>query len=137
MTENYPEAAGKHAIDCRILYANGRFDGAGYLAGYAVECVLKTLIHVERGPKITVHDLQRLSVEAMRLASQPSQKTARYVTRPGVTVLTYKGSNGWRETLRYKATGAVSEKNAKAWVDEAQRLHKEIIVAMKLDGLIS
>ena len=137
MADNYPEAAGKHATDCRILFANGRFDGAGYLAGYAVECVLKTLIHVERGPKITVHDLQRLSVEAMRLASQPSQKTARYVTRSGVTLVTCKGSDGWRETLRYEAAGAVSEKSAKTWVDEAQRLHKEIIVAMKLDGIIS
>lgn len=136
MADNYPEAARKHATDCRILYANGRFDGAGYLAGYAVECVLKTLIKVESGTKVSDHNLLRLSSEAMRLASLPAQKTAKYVTRSGVTMLRYKGPDGWRETLRYEAAGVVSETDAKAWVDEAQRLHQEIIVAMKLDGMI-
>jgi hypothetical protein len=136
MADNYPEAASKHATDCRILHAKGRFDGAGYLAGYAVECVLKTLIWVESWPRISDHNLLRLSNEAMRLASLPTQKTAKYVTRPGVTMLKYKGPDGWRESLRYEAAGVVSETNAKAWVDEAQRLHKEVIVAMKLDGII-
>jgi HEPN domain-containing protein len=137
MTDNYPEAACKHATDCRILLTSGRFDGAGYLAGYAVECVLKTLIKVGGGPKISEHDLQLLKSEAMKLASLPLQKTAKYVTQSGVTTLAYRGRDGWRETLRYEAAGAVSENSTKVWVDEAQRLHKEIIVAMKLDGLIS
>jgi hypothetical protein len=136
MADNYPEAAGKHAVDCRVLLMGGRFDGAGYLAGYAIECVLKTLIKVEGGPKILHHDLGQLSSEAIRLASFPSRKTAKYVTRPNVTTLTYGAPDGWRETLRYEPPGVVSATKATAWVDEAQRLHKEVIIAMKLDGLI-
>jgi len=135
MPDNYPEAAGKHAVDCAALLAASRFDGAGYLAGYVVECVLKTLIRVENTAPRFDHDLGRLSRKAAKLASLPSQKTAKYVTTPNVTILTYGLPTGWDENLRYEAPGAVTEATAKAWVAEAQRLHREVIVAMKLDGV--
>jgi hypothetical protein len=38
--------------------------------------------------------------------------------------------------VRYKAPGAVSEATASAWVAEAQRLYREVIIAMKLDGVL-
>jgi hypothetical protein len=76
-----------------------------------------------------------LSRKAAKLASLPSQKTAKYVTTPNVTILTYGLPTGWDENLRYEAPGAVTEATAKAWVAEAQRLHREVIVAMKLDGV--
>jgi hypothetical protein len=136
MPENYPEAAGKHAGDCAALLAASRFDGAGYLAGYVVECVLKTLIKVENTAPPFIHNLAQLSRKAVELASLPSQKTAKYVTRPeDVTILPYGLPTGWQETLRYEAPGAVSEATAKDWVAEAQRLYREVIVAMKLDGV--
>jgi hypothetical protein len=136
MADNYPEAAGKHAEDCQVLLSASRFDGAGYLAGYAVECVLKTLIQAEGAfPRPLRHHLDRLSQEAIRLAGLPSQRTMKYVTHPSVTTLTYGMPTGWEEKLRYEAPGIVSEATANAWVGEAQRLYREVIVAMKLDGV--
>ena len=47
--DDYPEAAVKHMQDSGVLLAGGRYDGAAYLAGYVVECALKTLIQLEAG----------------------------------------------------------------------------------------
>ena len=137
--DDYAAAAGKHVDDAGVLLHGQRFDGAGYLAGYAVECVLKTLIKAEvgKGGQVPwIHDLDKLSSCAVRLVSQPKQRTARYVKHPGVTALKYGFPGGWEETLRYTAPGTVTESVASSWVQEARRLHIEVIVAMKLDGVI-
>jgi len=135
VADNYPEAVRKHVLDSEALLLMNRYDGAGYLAGYAVECILKTLIWVENGATGGGHDLNRLSARALSLHSLPSQKTAAYVTQTGITSLLY-GPAGWRETLRYEAEGAVSGTDSAAWVSEARRLHDEVIIPMKLDGVI-
>jgi len=44
MGDDHPDAAAKNLDDALALLAAGRFDGAGYLAGYVVECSLKTVI---------------------------------------------------------------------------------------------
>lgn len=135
MADNYPEAAWKHVTDSEALLAAKRYDGAGYLAGYAVECTLKTLIQVARPRRFRDHDLNSLSSEVVQLLSLPAQRTASYVRHPNVTSLQY-GPAGWHETIRYKASGFVSQSNAEAWVAEAKRLCDEVIIPMKLDGVI-
>lgn len=135
--DDYPAAAGKHVEDAGVLLRNRRFDGAGYLAGYAVECVLKTLIEVEGRHVRWTHDLNRLSTDAWQFASLPSQRTARYVKSPAITTLRYDDlPGGWKETLRYTAPRTISETLATEWFQEARRLHAEVIVPMKLDGVI-
>ena len=42
--DDHPDAAAKNLDDAMTLLAARRFDGAGYLAGYVVECSLKTVI---------------------------------------------------------------------------------------------
>jgi hypothetical protein len=133
--DNYPEAAWKHVSDCEILLSAKRYDGAGYLAGYAVECTLKTLIQVERPPGVRGHDLNSLSIQALQLIGLPGQRTRSYVRNPIITSLPY-GPQGWRETLRYEAAGAVSQADSEAWVKEAKRLCDEIIIPMIVDGVI-
>ena len=133
--DDYAAAAGKHVDDAGVLLRSQRFDGAGYLAGYAVECVLKKLIEVEANQVPWIHNLGKLSSRALRLASLPKQRTARYVKHPAVTSLKYGLPGGWHETLRYKAPGTISQAMATSWVNEARRLHSEVIVAMKLDGV--
>lgn len=135
LADNYPEAARKHVLDSEALLNIKRYDGAGYLAGYAVECTLKTLIIVETGGRDRRHDLGKLSAKALQLLSLSSQKTASYVKQPGITSLSY-GPAGWRETLRYEPEGTVSQTDSVAWVSEARRLHDEVIIPMKLDGVI-
>lgn len=44
--DDYPGAAKKHLADARALIAAGRFDGAGYLIGYVIECSLRTVVMV-------------------------------------------------------------------------------------------
>lgn len=136
MADNYPEAAWKHVIDSEALLSVKRYDGAGYLAGYAVECTLKTLIWVESGGGGGGgHNLNALTSRALSLLSLPAQRTAPYVKHPNITSLQY-GLAGWRETIRYEAQGFVSQTDSEAWVAEAKRLCDEVIIPMKLDGVI-
>lgn len=131
--DDYPGAASKHVLDSEALLAANRFDGAGYLAGYAVECTIKTVAQIE-GKDLQGHDLGNLSRKALVLAALPSGRTARYLTNPDFTTLTYGDPPGWRHTMRYQAAGFVKQKDAVAWVAEARRLHDEVIVQMKLNG---
>jgi HEPN domain-containing protein len=136
LADNHPAAARKHVLDSEALLRANRYDGAGYLAGYAVECTLKTMILVEGQPVPRNHDLNRLSNVALRLASIPAQKTAKYASGPVITSLTY-GPGGWRETLRYEPEGAVVSTDCVAWVSEARRLYDAVIAQMRLDGVLA
>ncbi|MFB3776108.1 MAG: HEPN domain-containing protein [Bryobacteraceae bacterium] len=133
MPDDYPKAAGKHAVDSRALLAARRFDGAGYLAGYAVECVLKTVVEVEgSNPRPFGHDLSRLNRESLQLASVASVRTAKYAAPLRGTRLPVE----WSPGLRYQPPGVVSEDQAKEWVTVAERLYEKVIVPMRLDGVI-
>ena len=139
--QDYPEAVKKHCDDARHLLLGNRADGAAYLAGYAVECALKTLIQVEAGNIAPVmqwkHRLNDLSAQALLLAAQPTNKTARYIKNPAVTTLQYGNPpTGWREYLRYFPVGTIPTTTAEQWVDEAERLYIEIIGELKKDGEI-
>jgi len=139
--QDYPDAALKHCDDARHLVSGGRPDGAAYLAGYAVECTLKTLIQVETGGAAPVmqwrHHLSNLSTEALRLAAQPTNRTARYFTSPTLTTLGYGNPpTGWKEYLRYFPVGTIPVPTAEAWVEEAERLYIEIVGELKKDGEI-
>jgi hypothetical protein len=135
VADNYPEAVKKHVLDSEALLHVNRYDGAGYLAGYAVECTLKTIILVETRGTGGGHALNALTARALQLQSLPGQKTAKYVTQSGITSLLY-GPTGWRETLRYEREGTVLQADSTAWVSEARRLHDEVIRPMEVDGLI-
>lgn len=80
------------------------------------------------------HDLGGLSRSALALVALPSGRTARYLTNPNLTTLTYGDPPGWKETMRYQAAGFVNQIDAGTWVAEARRLHDEVIVQMRLNG---
>lgn len=137
--EDYPEAAAKHCSDARSLLEKGRPDGAAYLAGYAVECVLKTLIQVGQGGSAAVrqwqHDLTSLGAEAMRLAALPTSTIARYLPAGPFTMIPYAAPPaGWKETLRYHPAGTIPEGTAVAWTNEAERLYKDVVGELKKNG---
>ncbi len=101
----------------------------GLLAGYAVECTIKTVAQVE-GNLLRGHNLGDLSRSALALVALSSGRTARYLTNPNFTTLTYGDPPGWKETMRYQAAGFVNQSGAANWVAEARRLHDEVIVQM-------
>jgi hypothetical protein len=134
VADDFPAAAGKHVTDSKVLLASGRWDGAGYLAGYGVECVVKVIIQVE-GAAPWGH-LPHISPHAAMLAGLPNARSARYVTTPTVHSVPLGRPTGWDPVLRYEAAGGVAEAGARAWVAEAERLYAEVVLPMKLDGVI-
>ena len=138
--DDHPDAAGKHLDDAVTLLTAGRNDGAAYLAGYVVECSLKSLILFEHGHAVWSgrggHDLNALSAEALRLASLPGARTAKYVSfgTPGHSLYTQPG--GWTHHLRYRPPGTIPPATAADWLAEATQAFSSIVVAMRLDGVL-
>ncbi len=138
--EDYPDAARKHYTDARILMNRRRYDGAAYLAGYAVECILKTIIQMNQPSGVPmIHDINTLSRDALRLATMPSSRTARYVPKgSSFTSLPYGNPPaGWKETLRYHFEGAIPKTTASAWVAEAKRLYEHVLWGLIKDGKVT
>ncbi|MGL6095725.1 MAG: hypothetical protein ACRC7O_08020 [Fimbriiglobus sp.] len=82
------QLAGDRVSDTRALLAAGRWSGAYYLAGYAVECGLKACVlgHILRtgvifqnrkfGEQCWTHDLQQLVVLAGLKAAHDRERSA-------------------------------------------------------------
>ena len=138
--DDHPEAAGKNLTDAQALESQNRHDGAGYLAGYVVECCLKTVVLIEQGARTwngrTGHDLRFLSANALRFASIASAKTAKYAPFGNAGHPIYDPNVGWRETLRYREQGAVPAATAQAWIAEAYFVFQKTVAQMRLDGVI-
>jgi HEPN domain-containing protein len=96
-------------LDAAALLAAGRFSGAYYLAGYAVECGLKACImaHVEStgaifqdrkyAEKCWTHDLEDL----LALANLKPTLDAEAAANP-VLSGNWAGTKDWKETSRYE-----------------------------------
>ncbi len=99
-------------VEANALLAAGLWDGAYYLAGYAVECALKACImaYVERtgaifedkkfSEKCWTHDFNAL-VEVAKLESARGAEAA---ANPQFK-LNWRTAEGWKETSRYVRTG--------------------------------
>jgi hypothetical protein len=134
--DDHAEAAGKHLVDSRTLANAGGADGAAYLAGYVVECCLKTLVLVASGAVAQVHSLNDLTSEALRLAALPGSRTVRYAPRQTPGHALYDRAHGWRPALRYRPPGHIAPAVAAAWLAEAELVYVSTIVTMRLDGVV-
>ena len=106
--------------DAQILFDNGRYDGAAYLCGYAVEFALKARI-----------------CETLNTATYPD-KILGFKTHQLETLLFLTGQEGhvksnaladwtfvvqsWRPEMRYEAAGTVSSANVQALLGAAKTL---------------
>jgi HEPN domain-containing protein len=139
--QDYPAASRKHCQDARILLDNQRSDGAAYLAGYASECIIKTIIQVEEKNReiIKEHDLDKLSVVARKLMSLPGSRTVRYFKDHLLTdKIPYADPpSGWKETLRYYPEKFVPPQTANQWVENAERLYIDVIGGLLKDGEVN
>lgn len=141
--DDHPDAAGKHLNDALVLNHARHFDGAAYLAGYVMECALKTIVVLEAGmqkgestARALGHKLSRLSDEALRLHSLPSSKTARYAPKSIRSLSILDKKFGWRAERRYQAPGLISEQTAHVWLEEVKSVYESTIVKMRRDGVI-
>jgi HEPN domain-containing protein len=138
ISHDYPAAAEKHLTDAELLLNEGHPDGAGYLSGYVVECVLKTYILIEQtriNPSDRHHKLNDLSQSALSFATIQNARTAKYPIATTAGHSMYDSNTGWRETLRYRPATTITDTQAREWFTEAEAVYSSI-PQMKLDGLI-
>ncbi len=134
--DDHPEAAGKHLADAGVLKKARRHDGAGYLAGYVVECCLKAIVQLETGQALRGHDLCSLRHRVDRASAMVGSRTARYVSTTAMRNLAKASIMAWHPGLRYRAPGSVTSGDAKTWVMEARAVYNATVVALRLDGVI-
>jgi len=142
--DDHPEAAGKHLSDARVLLPAGRADGAAYLAGYVVECSLKSVLLHEKGVPAQGspppwkgrdgHDLAKLQSDAATLASVAGAKTARYFG-PTVKGLTSLALAAWDPEMRYRAP-SMAAADATSWLANAESVYQETVGTMIKDGVL-
>ena len=134
---DYHLAAKKNLTDASILFENDRFDGAGYLSGYVIECVFKAVIQAEKSTAIRhIHDIDDLGKDAKKFAASPGAKTHKYHRGLNIAIGYANPPLGWRETLRYEPENTISKDIADLWVKEAQKLYGRVLKQMALDGVI-
>ena len=134
--DDYPEASAKHLLDAQVLLDAALYDGAGYHAGYVVECALKTLLQADH-VSVRRHDLGDLSWRVTALALGGSSRIARYIPNPPPSIAYGPPLAGWHETMRYRAPGDLDQGRAQSWVTEAERIYRCIVQRMRMDGVIT
>jgi hypothetical protein len=132
--DDYPDAAGKHLADAEALVAARRYDGAGYLAGYVVECALKSLLQVETGGAQQTHSYAKLLDQVGKTCLTAGAMTAKYVTET-IRGIPNAAIAGWKETMRYRSP-SMGSGDAHAWIDDATVVYTDTIASMILDGVI-
>ena len=96
--------------DAQTLFDHGRFDGAYYLAGYAIECALKACIAKKTkrhdfpdkdfAHNVYTHDVSTL----LRLSGLESELRSQFRTEPKLEAR-WGVVKGWNEKSRYGKQG--------------------------------
>ena len=131
--DDYPAAALKHLQDADVLIKGRRFDGAAYLAGYVVECVLKTLIQVETGRADRSHDLTWLRDQFAKFAGQAGSRTGKFLE--AVEPLDSSEILRWEPEMRYQEP-RIALDTAGKWFQDARDLYDRIIGSLLMDGAV-
>ena len=124
--DDYPDAAEKHLEDSKVLMAGSRYDGAAYLTGYVVECVLKTLIQLETGGSPRSHDLPALCDHLDGLAAQAGARYGKFYLAAEASLRASSVLDQWTPEQRYRAPGFTA-RDAGAWCQEADVAYGRII----------
>ena len=131
----FESAAARHLTDASVLWSEGRFDNAFYLAGYVVECSLKAVIvHSGGNPSDFGHKLVRLEREGLDVAMALLPGLVRY--RPeAVKVMAL--ADRWSVARRYESTGETTREVAGEGIDLARQVFEVSVGGMFLDGLLA
>lgn len=132
--DDYPEAAGKHLHDASVLMDGARHDGTAYLAGYVVECALKSLIQLESGRPYSSHDLQGINSTLRTIAAQADRRTKQMYASAS-KILRGADIYAWKPAMRYQAAH-VTQSTARRWLQEAESIYNIIIGGLRIEGSI-
>lgn len=132
--DNFSSAAARHWDNSAFLAHHNRYQEAAYLAGYAAECALKTLVQIgdERlGGKTFGHNLVNLSGDGLTLALLLSPTLRRYPLQTPPP-----NNPQWREESRYHATDFSSAPQFQTIINEAHQTAGRILIGLTLDGFL-
>jgi HEPN domain-containing protein len=112
-------------MDAECLFAGGRYDGAVYLCGYAVELALKaricrTLKWSEFDPSGPLQAFKTHSLDFLLSLSGIEPKIRTLYLKLWSTV------NKWEPDLRYKPVGSATRSSARLMIDAAAELLRVI-----------
>jgi hypothetical protein len=126
LTADLRATAQARLADAQILLANGRFDGAGYICGYAVELMLKARICDTlswTGYPDTPHEFQNLrSFRTHNLDVLLVLSGRENVIKSPAHFADWSIVAGWNPEARYYPIGAISPADAQVYVDSTQTL---------------
>ena len=104
------------------------------MAGYVVECAIKTLIQVETGSGFRSHEIVELQNTFSTLAAQFGARTSRFYT-PLAAQLKNSEVLKWTPEMRYHSP-AITKNSAGEMVREANEIYGLVIGELILDGVI-
>lgn len=105
--DDYPDAAAKHLEDAGALIGAERFDGAGYLVGYVIECSLRTVVMIGHLAR-----LGRVRHDALAAELDPSSPTLRRFKKVAAQEARAAGRAHDLDELADATTGYKDELNA-------------------------
>ncbi|WP_157064035.1 hypothetical protein [Methylobacterium tarhaniae] len=119
MPDDYAAAAARHYHDAESLAANARYDNAGHLIGFAIECAIKKkLREIHKNPTMICEGHHpTVQAELRRTLS------SRGMSGPWLSISQDKKLlQGWLVGDRYSADGAVSQAKYGEWLASAQKV---------------
>jgi len=149
--DDYPVASTKHLADAQTLAKNGRHLGCAYLAGYVVECALKSVLLYEASwdQAARRYDSQKLGKEQARLRQFAHNLKALRDEVIGVNVRATTRSQryvpnlprgaviwDWSESLRYRAPTAIMPPHAQSMLQDATKVYQQTISLMARDQVL-
>jgi hypothetical protein len=149
MSDDFPATANRMMVDADTLHRSGAHRNACYLAGYVVECTLKTLLNQAGEAVRKRHDLLSLHDAVNLLLVNGNVIVARYgdptLLAPTMCQqikppLTQKGGEmryfcHWDPEHRYDGTRWHPSSISTDYLREAQQCHN-ILTEMFVDGLV-
>ena len=133
-TTAFISVAEKHLTDSSLFLDQKRFDNAGYLSGYVVECCLKALLDIDGMPSVKElgHELPLMAGNALMLGYvlAPSRRRYNLAATPDLDLLI----RDWKPDSRYEKENTTTPALAESRVRGARAAYEQIVVAMILDG---
>jgi len=132
--DRFAQAASRPLVDARVLAGQRRLDNAVYLAGYVVECSLKTVMEFHLGQdqaRRWGHDLVGLQGQALQqlCVLVPHAQVRMPASRTDGTVL-----DQGHPQRRYWASGHWGEQETGLALERASEIYRDTVVSMVLDG---
>lgn len=132
----YSQAAGRHLHSSEVLLAASDWDNALYLAGYAVECTLKTLMQIHLGyveARSFEHRIRDLEGAGLQRVRDLHPRIGLRLPTSSTVGTIVSDQHPWR---RYLRNGVWSSEDVRQAVQRARDIYSEVVLKLVLDGVI-